>query len=209
MPFKHACFISYAHGKHDLVKSFINQLVKALNAYLDCYFDDCVYIDIERLKPGDLLEKELPRAICGSACMIVVYFPRYDQHTFCLREYYWMEILEKQRWKLLGKEDGQGMIIPIILRGKKEDLPAQISNHRLFCDFSKFTTATEDITKNPEYVSKINEIAEYIHTLGQTFDEVDPSSVCSSFAFPGEKDVKPWRGSARNCAPIFPFRGGQ
>ena len=34
MAFKHACFISYCHGQHDLIKGFIDQLKSALKAEL-------------------------------------------------------------------------------------------------------------------------------------------------------------------------------
>ena len=210
VPIKHACFISYCHGKYDLVNTFIPQLVKALQAYLDPYFEDCVFIDVDNLRPGDPYNEKLAEAICHSVCMIVVYFPRYDEHLYCLREYTAMEILEDKRLKSLGKTVGASrrMIIPIILRGKKEDLPPSIQDHIQFCDFSKFTTAAGDITKNPEYVGKIDEIAYYVYDLYKEFRdaEQDVCLDCISFRLPDEKDVKPWRSKVKSAASPFPLR---
>ena len=100
MPFKPACFVSYCHGQGDLVKQFIEQLVKALKSYLDPYFDSCLFIDEERLKPAYRFNKALAKAICHSVCMIVVYMPKYERHPYCLQEYTAMEILEEKRLTL-------------------------------------------------------------------------------------------------------------
>src|SRR5215510_8791933 len=91
MPFKYSCFISYCHGKEDLVRTFIEELKKALKRHLDAYLDEGVYIDEERLRGGDLYNEKLAEAICQSVCMIVVYMPKYERHPYCLREYAAME----------------------------------------------------------------------------------------------------------------------
>ena len=142
MAFKHACFISYCHGQHDLIKGFIDQLKSALKAELETLLDEDVYIDEERLKPGYKHEESLTRAICESVCMIVVYSPRYERHEYCMREYEAMVKLEEGRRKLLGPAGrGRGFIIPVILRGG-DDVPPRIREHLHYADFSRFTLAT-------------------------------------------------------------------
>jgi hypothetical protein len=206
MPFTHPCFISYVHGEHALVKGFVNQLKAALEAYLEPYFDEGPYIDEKGLRPGNLFNDVLADAICRSACMIVVYVPKYDKHAYCLREYTAMEILEEKRLKVLGHEGrGVGLIIPIILRGRQDDLPVKIRDHIHFCDFSKFSTADADISKNPEYVSKINDIALYIFDLYKKFEDagMDMCIDCQTFQMPDEQQIKPWREKPK--APPAPF----
>ena len=123
--FKYACFVSYCHGQHDLVKSFIEQLKTALKSELDALLDEELYIDEERLQPGFRYNEALAQAICQSVCMIVVYSPRYERHEYCMREYEAMVKLEEGRRKLLGPAGrGRGFIIPVILRGGDDVPPA-------------------------------------------------------------------------------------
>src|SRR5690349_8199636 len=102
MPFKYSCFVSYCHGKEDLVKTFIRELKTALKQYLDAYLDEEVYIDEDRLQGGDFYNEKLAEAICQSVCMIVVYTPKYERHPYCLREYAAMEELELKRLQAEG-----------------------------------------------------------------------------------------------------------
>ncbi len=214
MPFDYPCFISHVHGKHELVKSFLEELKKALGSYLEPYFEKEPYIDEEGLSPGSRFNERLAEAICRSVCMIVVYVPKYDRHTYCLREYTAMEMLEERRLTLLGAEAarGCGLIIPIILRGEKDDLPEKIRDHIHFCDFSKFSTASPDISANQEYVEKINKIAKYIYEQFKKFEDagVDTCTDCHTFELPDEQQIKPWR--VKTTSPPTPFvlrEGGQ
>src|SRR5262249_19433639 len=149
--FKNACFISYCHGQHELVKTFVDQLKRALEAELDARLDEKVYIDEERLKPGDLYNEALAADICGSVCMIVVYSPRYERHVYCRREFAGMESLEQARRQMLDDkaEPPRGFIIPVVLRGEA-DLPERITGRRHYTDFSQFTLATMEIGRHPE-----------------------------------------------------------
>src|SRR6185503_15991751 len=103
MPFKYACFISYPHGQHIVMKPFIEQLTEMLKGFLEIYMEEEVYKDDERLKPGYKFNESLAEAICQSVCMIVVYSPIYENRTYCLREYATMEKIEEDRFKLIGQ----------------------------------------------------------------------------------------------------------
>ncbi len=212
MPFTHSCFISYVHGEHELIKGFLKQLKNALAACLEPYFNEKLYIDEEGLTPGSDFNERLAEAICRSVCMIVVYIPKYDNHAYCLREYTAMEMLQEKRLKLLGPHAprGSGFIIPIILRGRKEDIPEKIRNHIHFCDFSKFSTATPDISTNLDYVSKIDEIAYYIFDLYKKFEAVglDICTDCHEFQLPDEQQITPWRKKPGSPAAPFVLREG-
>lgn len=209
MPFRYACFISYCHGQSKLMKTFIEQLKDALKNYLDPYLDEEVYIDEERLQPGFHYNEELAKAICESICMIVVYSPKYERHSYCLREYQAMELIEKERMQLLGERaiSGRGMIIPLIFRGETEDLPPKIKKDIHYIDFSKFTLATSDLSSDPEYIKQFENIAKYIHKYFEIFKEVnvDVCCGCNSFRLPSEEEIEPWRKKPKK--PIkFPGR---
>jgi hypothetical protein len=196
MAFKYACFISYCHGQYELVKGFMDQLKAALKSELEPLLDEEVYIDEERLKAGYRYNEELAKAICQSVCMVVVYSPKYERHEYCIREFEGMEKLEQRRWELLGaaRNDARGFIIPIVLRGG-EDVPARIKENKHYADFSRFTLATPDIIRNPEYVVEIRKIANVIYEQFKTFRDAgaDPCTLCPGFKLPQASEVVAWR----------------
>lgn len=210
MPFKYACFISYCHGQYDLTRGFIDQLKLALKAELEPLLDEEVYIDEERLKPGYRYNEKLALAICQSVCMIVVYSPRYERHVYCGREFTAMELLEHARRQLLGgspTKAAQGLIIPVIFRGEA-DLPVRITQDRHYADFSQFTLAGADISRNPQYVAEIRKIAQVIYEHYQTFAAAgaDVCSTCDTFALPPEGALPPWRAVPKAVDAILPGR---
>jgi hypothetical protein len=73
-----------------------------------------VYIDKDRLKPGYNYNEALSKAICESACMIVVFTSLYESSDYCLREFLTMEQIEEKRKQMLGNkyESTHRMIIP-------------------------------------------------------------------------------------------------
>src|SRR5688572_10566725 len=142
--FKHSCILSYRHGQHAIKERCIRELHDGLAAELELLREEDIYVDYERLKGGQFIDANLGRAIYESACMVMVYHPTYFDldHTYCAREYRAMVALEQQRLPLLAdsRDRGQGLIIPVILRGK-DTLPDEIANHRFYEDFSKFMLA--------------------------------------------------------------------
>lgn len=196
-PFQYACFISYPHGL-ELIESFVNQLKSALDAYLDPYLNEQVYIDKQRLQPGYQYNEELAKAICQSVCMVVVYAPKYESHEYCVREYEAMVKLEELRRTLLGAAGrNRGFIIPVILRGAN-DIPARIKNHVHYTDFSQFTLATPRLAANPEYIGEIEKIAKVIYEHYRAFADqgANPCADCDAFSLPPASAVPPWRPPA-------------
>ena len=131
----YSCFISYCHGQQELTLKFINQLTRAIKAYIEPYLDEEVYIDTERLKPGYQHQEQIADAICRSLCMIVVYSPRYEKHTYCLREFEAMREVERNRQALLGKKAmrGRRLIIAIIFRTRVgREIPTELKEADVF-----------------------------------------------------------------------------
>lgn len=211
MPFKYSCFISHCSSESSFMKTFIKQLKECLEDYLDLYLNEKVYIDESRLQPGCHYNEALASSICHSVCMIVIYTPKYKKHPYCLREYRAMECIEKKRIELLGENvknlDNMGMIIPIILRG---EIPPKIKDNVHYCDFSKYTTASPQIKKDPECVAKIEKIVNTIREHYEIFDELglDPCE-CESFSLPLEDDIKTWEKKSDRPSVPFPGRGAR
>jgi hypothetical protein len=192
--FKYACFVSYCHGQFDLVKTFIDQLRSALESELETLLDEPVYIDEKRLQPGFQYTNELAAAICQSVCMLVVYFPRYASHDYCVREFEAMAQLEQSRRALLGAGGlGQGFIIPVILRGA-DNVPKRIKDHLHYADFSKFTLATPRLASNPEYAEQIRNIAQVIYNNYRAFQAAgaSPCVGCDTFSLPPAGAITEW-----------------
>jgi len=210
MPFKYSCFISYCHGHYELMTNFVTQIKCAFESCLEPFFNQEVYIDESRLKPGYHYNEGLSRAICQSFCMIVIYTPTYESHSYCLREYLAMERLEQERLHLLENQStDMGMIIPIILRGDMKDsssiIKSKIKDGIHYCDFSKFSLSNMDITDSSECINKIDHIATEIYSMYQLFEDCngDPCHGCNSFSLPSEDEVRLWKN---NNVPPFPGR---
>jgi hypothetical protein len=206
----YACFISYCHGQHELLRSFIEQLKNALKNELEPLMDEEVFIDEERLLPGYRFNEELAQAICQSVCMIVVYCPKYERHPYCLREFEGMRLVQAKRRALLGSKSfkTRDMIIPIVFRG---DPPSEIKDNVHYCDFTKFTLADLDINKNSEYVKQIQRVARVIYDHYRSFEDagVDVCGGCDKFQLPPEDKVVPWRPGGQKPSTPFPGREPQ
>ena len=96
MSFKHSCFISYRHGHGELTERILTDLSTALSNELGLLRNEGVFVDRERLQGGMFYNEALARALCESACMVMIFTPTYfdTAHTFCAREYKAMEELE-------------------------------------------------------------------------------------------------------------------
>jgi hypothetical protein len=84
MTIRHGCFFSYAHGKHEHMRKFKDDLVEAMKCYLEPHFDNEneLFVDSEQLGGGDDLDGKIARALCESVCMIVIYTPKYEAHAY-------------------------------------------------------------------------------------------------------------------------------
>jgi len=197
MPFEYSCFISYRHCRNQLGQRIVNELYNALSGELELMTDKEVYLDRERLEVGYLYNEALARALCESACMIVVFTQTYFNraHTYCSREYKAMEKLEEERLELLGNPSDQiyGLIIPIVFRGE-DYLPPDIKERRKYVKFDNFLLSDDEMGRHPRFAPEIKRIAEYIAARCQAFDALpeDPCSNCSEFTLPTEKDIRKW-----------------
>jgi hypothetical protein len=205
MGFEHTCFISYVHGQFRLTRTFIEQLKDALESELEP-LGGSVYFDQDRLKPGFKFNVSIARALCQSMSMLVVWTPSYELHPYCLREYTAMRRLERLRLKALKGHDDKGMIIPLLFRGDRDELPPPIRNHIHYADFSRFTLKRSDIAQDDEYADCIREIAAYLHQVHKACESagVGAGPDCMKFRLPPESKVERWRPRPGPRAAGFP-----
>lgn len=173
MGFEYGCFVSYMRPEHPMMTEFMAGLVEALKSEFEPFVPKpLVYLDTERLQPGFEFNAALAKALCSSACWIVVYVPQYTDHEYCLREYRAMQMLEQRRRDELGDRlmPEHGMIIPIILRGEPAQLPDGVGQRAHCLEFNRFTTTTGEILRNDAYIEEIGRLGPYIreiHDLGK------------------------------------------
>jgi hypothetical protein len=184
MPYEHAAFISWPHLKEELGRTFVENLHEALSGSLEPHVRQKVYIDKQRLIPGQLFAPALAQAMCASATWVVVYTPRYFEQDFCRREYAAMKLLEQERRTALGTQlpTERGMIIPVIFRGQDHRIREDLKDGSHYLDFRKFTLANPDIKRNDDYVQQIERLAEYIAELCEIGTE-GPTD-CATFELP-------------------------
>jgi hypothetical protein len=219
MAFEYCCFISYSHNEGDLPDKFIKDLYNTLNGEIGALTREIKIccVDWDRLKGGDYYNKRLSKALCKSACMIMVYTPTYfdKKHTYCAREFKAMEKIESKRLSLLGDlSEDHGLIIPIVYRGDKL-IHSYIKDKRTYYNFSGYIPGKEGenaLLTHLTYGPQLKEIAEYVYDRYLQLNELwDMSAKCKNFRFPSEKDAQSWlnRVCIADTRMRFPGRRNQ
>lgn len=193
MATRYSCFISYRAIRQPLAERFLRDFYEGLSSELAPLLDAEPFIDWERLQAGDQFSEHVARAICQSACMIVVYTPNYFSavHTLTTREYVAMELLEERRSAELPGKKNAGLIIPVILR-RAHNLPPRLSERPLY-DFSSFLLSERSMTRNRAYRQLLRSIAERVAELNVKAADWPPHALdCGSFTLPTEDEIRPY-----------------
>jgi hypothetical protein len=166
----YSCFISYRHpatsgGREE---KLIQHVVRALKDHLEVYtHDHAVYFDQQRLVPGYEYNEALAKAICRSACMVVVYWPSYLESDYCRKEIRTMLAIEKERRELLGSAlHGCRLFLPVIIRGRFEDLPREVRDGCQYLDYKAQATRPDfNIGDDPKMSEELYRVAEYVKNI--------------------------------------------
>lgn len=190
------------------MRSFVEQLVEALDSSLDPYLKQKAWIDKARLEAGHLYNEAIAHDLCESVCLVAVLVPRYFESDYCRREIEAMSRIEAQRFDRLGAPPGnRGLIIPILLRGAGDDLPEPIRGHRHYCDFSDFTTANARIVRNRAFNEKIEGIARFVFELHKSLAGAAPApGECDGFSLPSSAEAARWGPSTPRAPEPLLFR---
>lgn len=207
-----ACFISYRHpasagGREE---KLIHNVVRAIKDHFEMVtHEHQVYFDQERLVPGYQYDEHLARAICRSACMVVVYWPSYLESDYCRKELVTMLDIEKRRREVLGaKLHGCRLFIPMILRGRLDDLPQDLHDGCHYLDYTAQATQPNfNIGDDPKMSERLYEVAEYVKSLCDKLkqSETELFGQCEQFSFARAAAVT--TASAAMVAPTQPFPG--
>jgi hypothetical protein len=207
MPFTYSCFISYRHDSVQIAKDFQDALENELSLLLDLP----VYRDEERLHAGDFYNQELETALCKSACMVMIYIPRYfdEKNTYCAREFRAMELLEEQRLedlRKIGVEHNSGLIIPIVYRGC-DILPKYVKDRRQYHNFETYLLGGKT-RKNKNYLMAVKDVADYVFRRCTELDNLptDPCNCCDTFEIPSDVEITDWLSGMLPPRPKFPGR---
>lgn len=210
MPLRHACFISYSHSEpnaeadriiqavHTVLASEVSFRIKNVGVYLDA-----------RLRPGDFFDQALARALCESACMVMVFWPAYfdDRHTYCSKEYKAMERIEVARLSLLpaGQRE-HGLIVPLVVR-REQDLPPEV-RQRQYTNLQRLTLGFRRLEHHPAFRIEMSRIADYVVDRYRELSRVVPDVCgdCSTMSFPPEIEIRAWLQSALAWSPSFVMR---
>lgn len=208
----HACFISYRHpaaagGREE---KLINHVVKAITEHVQIYTHEHeVFFDKNRLTPGYQYDEQLAKAICRSACMVIVYWPSYLESDYCRKEVETMLKIEQKRREILGDQlHGCRLFIPVILRGKYEDLPSDVTKNCQYLDYkAQATQPNFNIADNETTSEQLYAIADYIKSL---CDKMKLQSDClfdhcDGYSF--SQPLPPSAPSLIQAAPLQPFPG--
>jgi hypothetical protein len=208
----HSCFISYRHpasigGREEKI---IKHVYTAIKEHVEVYTHEYgVYFDEHRLVPGYQYDERLAQAICQSACMVVVYWPSYLESEYCMKELRTMLSIEEERRSLLTSElHGCRLFIPIILRGRFEDLPTEVRIGCQYLDYSAQSTLPNfNIGDDPKMSEQLFQIAEYVKTLCDKMKNFEDKlfKKCTEFYFPLSYPPQPSL-SHRQSVQRFPGR---
>ncbi len=198
-----SCFISYRHPAvaDNREAKLIAHVVKAITDHVQMYtHDHQVYFDDRRLVPGYQYDEKLAEAICRSACMVIVYWPSYLESGYCQQEIRAMLEIEERRRQLLGQTlHGCRLFIPVILRGRYEELPEEVTKGCQYLDYkAQAVKPNFNIGDDEKMSGELYAIAEYIHQLCAKMKTHGDAlfSKCQQYGFPG--------ASLRTSGPIKP-----
>ena len=171
MAFKKACFISYPHNAGKSVDSFVERLKDELKDRLAQFVSDPVVTDHD-FPIGANFNKAIAKAICESACLLVVYMPVYERKTFCIQEYIAMERHQKNRYRTLNRDlsDQLGMILPLVYTGQENRIPVWISQKINYRNISQATIADPvSIFETEDFKKWLVDVAQLIDGLYNAF----------------------------------------
>ncbi len=202
----YGCFISYARGHHDLLKTVETQLRNAILSELDAYFskNECAFMDVDDIYVGDDWEKRIAKALCQSVCMIVIYSPRYSRSEPCRREFLAMERIEAERRKILGAklDKASGLIFPFLFRS--EDMLPRPLQRRQHIDISNVTLASPQLPMDKKFAQDIKTLGLQVNRVYEELVNrgLPKEELCDAFELPSGLEAGPWSRDAVIAQPL-------
>ncbi len=210
--FEYACYISYPPDLGGLIEDYVTELRESLYMEMSAYGKQYsqIYCGWRRLYKEGFDHNDLPRKLCRSVCMIIIFTPAYFDSISCALEYKAMESLEKRRLTLLGDslDKNQRLIIPLVVRGRKS-FPEDITQLEIGRknDFQNYSPGKKVLKRKQTYADQIREIAEYVVDHCRRFKDVPAAfSDCQNYMFPTEEEIRDWQQKIKSSPQRFPTR---
>lgn len=184
--YKYEFFISYPAMATPNQPRLVDQFTEVLKNKLD-FLQEITAIQMafrapEDLQPGLLWEQMIPRALCQSRCMLLVYTDEYFRREYCVKELQAMRRLEQMRG--FRSDTGESLIIPLIVQARdgargRPAVPDEI-NKLNFLDFRPM--------RDPKPQFRTNAVRNNIDELLRRLQKIqsataEPGIDCSGFEF--------------------------
>lgn len=192
--FRYACFISIPSIQGaNAVR--MQKLIDLLSPEIENELGN-VSVFMDRARLQSRYDKASAVHLCDSACMVMVYTPDYFQTDFCVREYYAMENLERERLGAVGIDridEQSSLIIPVIYRNKR-DLPSYVRQQRGDrYDFEDWMLKG-NLSNSTAFLKEIKDLARRIAEKYRLLENCPILKIrdCSHYNFPSKDEIKPW-----------------
>lgn len=206
---QYACFMSYPNDvgiQGQLVREFAEAIYDALSVELGGLLDESIFFDREHIHGSN----GIAQAICGSACFLMIFTPKYFnvRTPLCTLEYKAMLELEASRLRAISQVPQDISFIIPVRPYSRDVLPMNVIGNRRDYDFREMTLAG-NLRSHPRYGPLIRELAEHIfkcYRLIKDNDELTQAR-CSEFRLPAVDQIRDLLESATSKRiSRFPIR---
>ncbi len=188
---KYSCFISYPNEiglQGQLVREFAEAIHNALSVEIGSMLDLPIYFDRDHINEN----RDLARALCESACFVMVLTPKYfsERMPLCTLEFKAMQELEASRRRTMERPGDLSFIIPI-RPFSRDILPMNIIGQCQDYDFHEMIVSG-NLRAHPQYGLLVRQLAEHIYKCYQLLEscDQDPCSECFEFRLPAIDQVR-------------------
>lgn len=192
MAFEYGCFISYRHL--DGIVPFVQRLAKDIERDLASQGipELRVFLDENRIQPGNPFNQQIPSSLCKSIVMVVIYVPAYfdNEKPYCTKEFVaFMEHEERRLREIAQKFPDYDLaelfqIIPIVLRKSPlYPIPPELDDRApiYWQDTTAFETPGRFALTN-QYIEQKRKICNRILNIWSRVPQLDTVTNCRQAA---------------------------
>jgi len=217
MNFEYGCFISFRHLPK--IEPFVKQLAKDIKEELELFGEPKlkVFLDEDRIKPGDHFNTLIPAALCKSVIMVVVYVPAYfnADKPYCTREFVAFIEHERRRLDELKQKNPAAdyskmyQVITLVMRkDKNRPLPDALAKDRNLVDWSDDENTAlynpRQFSRKSLYRPILGQIRDKILDIWQLAPQLDVLNNCPQYLQLPDDNHPLFQELINRQAPPFP-----
>ena len=160
--YEYHVFISWPHSIQAQGQKLIEQLFEGLEDRFRNFGGGKVFLDKQRLEPGEQWDPKLRRSVCRSGVLVAILVDSYFLSKYCRIEWNITETLQKKR--LPQKETDATCFIPIIFQ---EDVALPIQLRAIQCDrsFAKMRSYTRNLKLHSKWNEALDALVARIKSI--------------------------------------------